>query len=37
MMLVVTLTVLLAGQLFLARQGRRAGGAAANPIGLPTA
>jgi spermidine/putrescine transport system permease protein len=37
MMLVVTLTILLAGQLFVARQGRRAGQAAgANPIGLPT-
>jgi spermidine/putrescine transport system permease protein len=37
MMLVVTLTILLAGQLFVARQGRRAGARDANPIGLPTA
>jgi spermidine/putrescine transport system permease protein len=36
MMLVVTLTILLAGQLFVARQGRRAGTAGASPIGLPT-
>jgi spermidine/putrescine transport system permease protein len=36
MMLVVTLTILFAGQFFVARQGRRAGGAA-GPIGVPTA
>jgi spermidine/putrescine transport system permease protein len=36
MMLVVTLTILLAGQFFVARQGRRAGGSGATPIGLPT-
>jgi spermidine/putrescine transport system permease protein len=37
MMLVVTLTILLAGQFFIARQGRRAGTSGTSPIGLPTA
>jgi spermidine/putrescine transport system permease protein len=37
MMLAATMTILVLGQLFLARQGRAAGRAAATPIGMPTA